>query len=425
MESSDLDKLIQSGEGTRTEFKESLFLKDSGKIAKNLVSFANRYGGIILVGIKDDGTIEGATINKSKESLTVLNIANNNCSPAVEVDFDYVNSANGDIFLIIIHRRRGSPHAIVDRPGAEILRRIYYMRIGNGNRLVDDNKLTFMFHHTDDPYQSLTTSLCVWYNRSPFDLSPIKSLNYISAFVPFLQELRDENAAFLYSDYIENIQKLIVEVFPYAFLIELSRHFSLSWITEISKTESIGETITTRALRVDLPFEWINVEFVNFDALDILPRLSIDAKDILSRYMTGFKLPKDTKVTIERKLKDFVSQSILRLSNPFFNVSIDLSSQRWSAGLPSIVRNFVVRDQTKIQDDFATCIFTLKFEGLFKSPDVFDPFFDEHYQFVHEIYDLIESGWNWDKELKKLKESQIHLVNRNVMKILDHLERER
>ena len=79
-----------------------------------------------------------------------------------------------------------------------------------------------MFHYTGDPYQSLTTSLCIWYTHNPFELSSFKSPNYISPFILFLQELRDQNAANL-SNY-ENIQKLIVEVFPYAFLLELSWH---------------------------------------------------------------------------------------------------------------------------------------------------------------------------------------------------------
>ena len=128
---------------------------------------------------------------------------------------------------------------------------------------------------------------------------------------------------------------------------------------------------------------------------------------IFCKSIRGFKLPKNTKVEIERKLKETVK---LRLNNPFFNVSIDLISQRWAAGLPSIVRNSVLQDHTKIQDDFATCIFTVKFEGVFSSPDVFDPLFEEHYQFVRKIYDLIES--NYGRVYKRI--FAITLVNQQI-----------
>jgi predicted HTH transcriptional regulator len=79
MEWTDLDKLIKEREGPRLEFKESPFLQCTHEIAAQLVSFANRYGGQILVGIKDDGNTEGAKIHKDKESLHILNVANDKC----------------------------------------------------------------------------------------------------------------------------------------------------------------------------------------------------------------------------------------------------------------------------------------------------------------------------------------------------------
>ena len=51
----DLRILIQEGEGTTLEFKESL----SSSFARELVALANTIGGKILLGVRDDGTVIG------------------------------------------------------------------------------------------------------------------------------------------------------------------------------------------------------------------------------------------------------------------------------------------------------------------------------------------------------------------------------
>ena len=51
----DVDILVQQGEGTTLEFKESL----SASFARELVALANTTGGRILLGVSDDGVVKG------------------------------------------------------------------------------------------------------------------------------------------------------------------------------------------------------------------------------------------------------------------------------------------------------------------------------------------------------------------------------
>ena len=51
----ELELLLGKGEGATLEFKESL----PGSFARELVALANSEGGIILLGVRDNGTVKG------------------------------------------------------------------------------------------------------------------------------------------------------------------------------------------------------------------------------------------------------------------------------------------------------------------------------------------------------------------------------
>ncbi|AZQ62978.1 ATP-binding protein [Flammeovirga pectinis] len=54
-----LKQLVQEGEGLKIEFKKKA--ADPVKIMKEVVAFANNYGGYLIVGVADDGRIDGFT----------------------------------------------------------------------------------------------------------------------------------------------------------------------------------------------------------------------------------------------------------------------------------------------------------------------------------------------------------------------------
>ncbi len=53
----DIQQYIAAGETIRSEFKSARVHTDA--LAAALVSFLNTEGGVILVGVEDDGTISG------------------------------------------------------------------------------------------------------------------------------------------------------------------------------------------------------------------------------------------------------------------------------------------------------------------------------------------------------------------------------
>jgi ATP-dependent DNA helicase RecG len=75
----DLDILLQEGEGTMLEYKESL----SVSFARELVALANTAGGKILLGVRDDGTVKGI-FDSNEQRARIQDIARN-CDPPVKV----------------------------------------------------------------------------------------------------------------------------------------------------------------------------------------------------------------------------------------------------------------------------------------------------------------------------------------------------
>ena len=60
MEIADIKQRIAHGENTTTEFKENF----DQEVIETAAAFANIRGGIILIGVSDNGEIRGITVGK-------------------------------------------------------------------------------------------------------------------------------------------------------------------------------------------------------------------------------------------------------------------------------------------------------------------------------------------------------------------------
>ncbi len=95
----DLQILIQKGEGTTLEFKESL----SSSFARELVALANTIGGKILLGVRDDGTVVGVQDTNTLRAR-IQDIARN-CDPPVQVLAEPV----GGVFAVHVRESSAKP----------------------------------------------------------------------------------------------------------------------------------------------------------------------------------------------------------------------------------------------------------------------------------------------------------------------------
>jgi len=125
MDKSELQLILQEGEGYKVEFKEAL-----SNIDRELVAFANSSGGRILLGVTDDGVIKGVPVTNEFKSR-IQDIANN-CRPKIKIAIDRME----DVLVIAV--REGEDKPCECSSG-------FYKRIGSNSQKMTRNEIIDFF----------------------------------------------------------------------------------------------------------------------------------------------------------------------------------------------------------------------------------------------------------------------------------------
>lgn len=86
MNQSDLSILLQEGEGSMLEYKETI----SSGLARELVAFANTAGGKNLLGVRDDGSVRG--IKDTNDIRARIQDIARNCDPPVKILITHIDT---------------------------------------------------------------------------------------------------------------------------------------------------------------------------------------------------------------------------------------------------------------------------------------------------------------------------------------------
>ena len=123
----DIIKLSQLGEGNTLEYKRNTDTLAS--ILKSVIAFANTTGGIMLIGVEDNGTIVGvADSGKIQEQLA--NSISNRIKPQLMPEIGVTHVNDKTVITLQVEHSPG-PYYLSDK-GIE---KGVYIRMGNSNRL--------------------------------------------------------------------------------------------------------------------------------------------------------------------------------------------------------------------------------------------------------------------------------------------------
>lgn len=136
---SELLDLIDRREGLKLEFKrddENLSPED---VAKEIVAFANMHGGIILIGVKDDGKISGIQKENLQEWL-MDTVVSGYVHPRVFIEYQEVATDNGVVAIVEIQESNAKPHVLRRKNRQDI-----YVRYGNTCQLATREQAVRLF----------------------------------------------------------------------------------------------------------------------------------------------------------------------------------------------------------------------------------------------------------------------------------------
>lgn len=107
----DLRKLVSGGEGDFLEFKTKASHPD--KIVREMIAFANAGGGILLVGISDDGELAG--LKHPEDDSHVIRQSLLKCHPPLPVTEVFIPiGASRYVIRYQVTRSRAKPHYFQD-----------------------------------------------------------------------------------------------------------------------------------------------------------------------------------------------------------------------------------------------------------------------------------------------------------------------
>lgn len=91
-------EIVKSGETQTTEFKRTA----SKDVGKTICAFSNASGGLLLIGVEDNGVITGLPVQKLDEIQQQIYHSQQECSPTPICSITSVDTAKGRILLVKI-----------------------------------------------------------------------------------------------------------------------------------------------------------------------------------------------------------------------------------------------------------------------------------------------------------------------------------
>lgn len=154
MEAAELIEIISRGEDSRHQFKVNFTNAES--LAAEIVAFSNSEGGRILIGVADDGSVQGLTPHDiGRLNQVISNVCSQNVRPAVNPLTENIPHPNGTVMVLSIPEGVAKPYS--DHRG------VFWVKSGADKRpATSREELQRMFqesslvHADETPVQSVT-----------------------------------------------------------------------------------------------------------------------------------------------------------------------------------------------------------------------------------------------------------------------------
>ncbi|MBN7772843.1 AlbA family DNA-binding domain-containing protein [Clostridium aminobutyricum] len=390
------------------------------KILELIVGIANRKGGQIIIGIKDDGQPEGLGIFKKFESEMksgvdkfkekVVNECNDNISPIINIEMNHYQNDEYEVMQILIPKKRKIPHAIIRKRGDKVESRKYYIKTSHSNVLVSDTQLDWLFSEKNNDVEEAQFTVELTTSRDLKGM-PISIGKFGDRFVmqPSATDYLFHYIRAFSDDTIERCQS------DTGYKYELMTEALMYTIIQSLEGNVIGET----AVRLPRPSK----EFRLFQAIKGQEPHLFDSFDRKVNFPPKSKL----KIT---KPEDQFNNIIFTITNDYVSIDLELLFYGWKIGVFStnpyasiLIENNGMEGQNYFEERYESYRFILKTKIERFFPDTITQEYYDSFLFANNINERIKQLWDINYFMKEYPHyKNLYSIEYKIDKNLNMLE---
>ncbi|MEZ5478524.1 MAG: ATP-binding protein [Thiolinea sp.] len=139
MQLPEIQERIRNGEDSTTQFKRDV--TDANRLAEEMVAFANAQGGVLLIGVDDDGLVSGLDDAQiSRLNQLISNTASENVKPPIYPLTELLEIQGKRLMVVNIRRGEARPY--------QTSKGIYFTKSGSDKRRMSPEELRRLFAET-------------------------------------------------------------------------------------------------------------------------------------------------------------------------------------------------------------------------------------------------------------------------------------
>jgi len=409
LKTKDLEKI-------KVEFKQSDVLRSGQKnLAKELVALANHSGGKLILGLKDNGDLEGNNIfDVDKDKGTINSIIQTRISPIIKYNIEYLQCPEGELLIIHVEKKKDMPHAyIASKDGYEIKNRIYYIKTPHDKRLISDSQLKYLFQEEEInifyPFEIMLNLTIPDLKFSYFDPNRSAGLRFLEW--DLLDKITPEISKQILSE-SDKIHSFFQEIIPYAILLSFSKNFYRSWQFTIYP-------YGRRYSKPNIPMDKITLqEIPNLPDNSLVSEFSLNIKEILNNYsFNDICVPHGTEIQLGFEVGAF--PIIIKNKNFEFKIFHDIFhygthlESRHSSFYNIIERDGELNDRKNLFINL-NCVF----EANFIFPDEYDELYNFYVEYAKNIKTILMDEWDFNVFLEKYPNPILFSIDKKLDQIL-------
>ena len=117
--------IIAGGENAKTEFKRDDRALRPERLAREIVAFANMNGGVIVIGVEDDGAVSGVT-RRNLQAWLMDTVIGRFIDPQIVPDYDEFVLDGKQVAVVTVPAGSAKPYAVRQQERTD-----YYIRLGD------------------------------------------------------------------------------------------------------------------------------------------------------------------------------------------------------------------------------------------------------------------------------------------------------